>query len=122
MAETAQNDQAEEKGTEISSAEAMLEMILMKEDDISQRVYRVESESQRQVEEAKLDAAHRKREVVAEEIGGDLREKELAKAHAEVEKISQDVQAQVREIKEKGKEHFDDAAKVVIEAVLPKLE
>jgi len=122
MAETAERAEAAEKGTEISSAEAMLEMILMKEDEIIQRVYRIESEAQRQVEEAKLDAAHKKREVVAEDIGEDLREKELAKAHAEVERIAQEVQAQVEEIKKKGKEHFDEAAKAVIEGVIPKLE
>lgn len=122
MAKTAQGAEAAEKETESSPAEAMLEMILMKEDEIKVRVQRAENESQRLVEEAKLDAAHKKREAVAEDIGLDLREKELEKAKVEAEKVAQEVRAQVEEIRKKGKERFDDATKVVIEGVLPGLE
>src|SRR5450759_4974641 len=95
MAKTAQGAEAAEKETESSSAEAMLEMILMKEDEIKLRIQRAENESQRLVEEAKLDAAHKKREAVAGDIGLDLREKELEKAKVEAEKVAQEVWAQV---------------------------
>lgn len=122
MAKTAQGAEAAEKETESSPAEAMLEMILMKEDEIKVRIQRAENESQRLVEEAKLDAAHKKREAVAEDIGLDLREKELERAKVEAEKVAQEVGAQVEEIRKKGKERFDDATKVVIEGVLPGLE
>jgi vacuolar-type H+-ATPase subunit H len=86
------------------------------------RIQRAENEAQRLVEEAKLDAAHKKREAVAEDIGQDLREKELAKARQEAEEINRDVQAQVEQIKKEGKNHFEDAAKVVIDGVLPELK
>jgi vacuolar-type H+-ATPase subunit H len=122
MAKTAQEEEATEKEEETSSAEAMLEMILMKEDEIKVRMQRAENEAQRLVEEAKLDAAHKKREAVAEDIGQELRETELSKARLEAEEISQRVQAQVDEIKKKGTDHFEDAAKVVIEGVLPELD
>lgn len=122
MAKTAQGAEAAEKETESSSAEAMLEMILMKEDEIKVRIQRAENESQRLVEEAKLDAAHKKREAVAEDIGLDLREKGLERAKVEAEKVAQEVRAQIEEIRKKGKERFDDATKVVIEGVLPGLE
>jgi vacuolar-type H+-ATPase subunit H len=122
MAETAQEAESTEKEPEVSSAEAMLEMILMKEDEIKVRIQRAENEAQRLVEEAKLDAAHKKRKAVAEDIGQDLREKELSKARLEAEEINRDVQAQVDEIKKKGTDHFEDAAKVVISGVLPELK
>jgi vacuolar-type H+-ATPase subunit H len=122
MAETAQEAESTEKEPEVSSAEAMLEMILMKEDEIKVRIQRAENEAQRLVEEAKLDAAHKKRKAVAEDIGQDLREKELSKARLEAEEINRDVQAQVDEIKKKGTDHFEDAAKVVIGGVLPELK
>ena len=113
---------AEGAGTESTSAEAMLEMILMKEDEIKQRIQRAENEAQRLVEEAKLDAAHKKREAISEDIGLELREKELARAHAEAEKVTQGMSAQAESIKKKGKEHVDDAIKIVIEGVMPPLE
>jgi vacuolar-type H+-ATPase subunit H len=122
MAEPLEEAEAVEKESEISSAEAMLEMILMKEDEIKMRVQRAENEAQRLVEEAKLDAAHKKREAVSEDVGKDLREKELEKAGAEAEKVAREVQAQVEEIKKKGKDHFEDAAKVVITGVLPEVK
>jgi len=43
-------------------AEAMLEMILNKEDEISRRMKEAEAEAEHVVEEAKLDAAAMKRE------------------------------------------------------------
>ena len=112
----------ESAATESTSAEAMLEMILMKEDEIKQRVQRAENEAQRLVEEAKLDAAHKKREAVREDVGLDLREKELARANAEAEKVRQEMSAQAESIRKKGMEHVDDAIRVVIEGVLPPLE
>jgi vacuolar-type H+-ATPase subunit H len=119
MAEPLEEAEATEEETEASSAEAMLEMILMKEDEIKTRVQRAENEAQRLVEEAKLDAAHKKREAVSEDVGQDIREKELEKARAEAVKVTREVQAQVEEIKKKGKDRFDDAARVVITGVLP---
>ena len=107
---------------EPTSAEAMLEMILLKEDEIKQRVQRAENEAQRLVEEAKLDAAHEKREATSEDIGRDLREKELVRAHAEAEKVKQEMSAQAELIRKKGMEHVDDAIRIVIEGVLPPLE
>jgi hypothetical protein len=111
MAEPVKEETATAKETELSSAEAMLEMILMKEDEIKQRVQRAENEAQRVVEEAKLDAAHKKREATNEDVGSDLREKELAKAREEA--------AQAAEIRTKGMEKVEDAIRVVIEGVLP---
>lgn len=102
-----------------SSPEAMLEMILMKEDEIKQRVRRAETEAQRMVEEAKLDAAHKKRESVSEDIGTDIREKELDRAREEAEKISREFTAQAEEIRRKGMEHVDQAIRIVIDGVLP---
>ncbi len=113
---------AEGAGTERTSAEAMLEMILLKEDEIKRRIQRAENEAQRLVEEAKLDAAHRKREAISEDIGQDLREKELARAHAEAEKVTQEMSAQAESIGKKGMEHVDEAIKIVIDGVLPPLE
>jgi vacuolar-type H+-ATPase subunit H len=109
-------------GAELTSAEAMLEMILLKEDEIKRRVQRAENEAQRLVEEAKLDAAHKKREAISEDIGQDLREKELARAHGEVEKVTQEMSAQAESIRKMGMEHVDDAIRIVIEGVLPPLE
>jgi ferritin len=52
----------DEPRAELSSAEEMLEMIVMKEDEIRQQITRAENEAQRVVEEAKLDAAAKKRD------------------------------------------------------------
>ncbi len=122
MAEPVEEAEVNEAETELSSAEAILEMILMKEDEIKQRVQRAENEAQRLVEEAKLDAAQRKREAIAEDVGGDLREKEMARAQAEAEKVATEIAAQADEIRTKGRERFNDAIGVVIEGVLPPLE
>ncbi|HEY5532329.1 MAG TPA: hypothetical protein VIK22_10070 [Candidatus Anoxymicrobiaceae bacterium] len=122
MAEPVKEAEVNEAETELSSAEAILEMILMKEDEIKQRVQRAENEAQRLVEEAKLDAAQRKREAIAEDVGGDLREKEMARAQAEAEKVATEIAGQADEIRTKGKERFNDAIGVVIEGVLPPLE
>jgi hypothetical protein len=119
MAEPVKEETATAKETELSSAEAMLEMILMKEDEIKQRVQRAENEAQRVVEEAKLDAAHKKREATNEDVGSDLREKELAKAREEAGKVTREIEAQAAEIRTKGMEKVEDAIRVVIEGVLP---
>lgn len=115
--------EAEGTGTvESSSAEAMLEMILMKEDETKLRLQRAENDAQRLVEEAKLDAAHKKREAVAEDLGQDIREKELARANAEAAKVSQEISARAEEIRKTGMEHVEDAIRIVIEGVLPPLD
>jgi vacuolar-type H+-ATPase subunit H len=111
-----------EETHEPTSAEAMLEMILMKEDETKQRLHRAENEAQRLVEEAKLDAAHKKREASAEEVGLEIREKELTRANAEAEKITREISAQAEEIRSKGMEHVEDAIRIVIEGVLPPLD
>ena len=69
MAEPVKEAEVNKADAELSSAEAMLEMILMKEDEIKQRIQRAENEGQRLVEEAKLDAAHKKRDAIAEDVG-----------------------------------------------------
>lgn len=119
MAEPVKEATATGNETELSSAEAMLEMILMKEDEIKQRIQRAENEAQRVVEEAKLDAAHKKRESVSEDVGSDLREKELAKAREEAEKVTREIEAQAAEIRKKGMDKVEDAIRIVIEGVLP---
>lgn len=113
---------AEEAQPVKSSAEAMLEMILRKEDETKKRLQRAENEAQRMVEEAKLDAAHKKRQAIAEDIGKELREKELARAKAEAEKVTREIDAQAEEIREKGMEHVEDAIRIVLEGVLPLLD
>ena len=107
---------------EATPAEAMLEMILMKEDETRQRLQRAENEAQRLVEEAKLDAAHKKRESIAEDLGQDIREKELARANAEAERVTREIGAQAEEIRKKGMEHVEDAIRIVIEGVLPPMD
>lgn len=105
--------------TEHSSPEAMLEMILMKEDEIKQRMRRAETEAQRLVEEAKLDAAHKKRESISDDVGSDIRDKELARAREEADKVSTEIAAQAEHIRKKGMENVDKAIKIVIDQVLP---
>ncbi len=119
MAEPVKEAEATENETELSSAEAMLEMILMKEDEIKQRIQRAENEAQRVVEEAKLDSAHKKRESISEDVGSDLREKGLAKAREEAEKVTREIEAQAAEIRKKGMDKVEDAIRIVIEGVLP---
>ena len=104
---------------ELSSAEEMLEMIVRKEDEIRKRIQKAEDESQRLVEEAKLDAANNKRDAAAAEVGQDLREKEIIKAEAEADKVAEDIAAQADEIRKKGMDRVEDAIKIVIEGVLP---
>jgi hypothetical protein len=111
--------EVEEPKEELSSAEAMLETIVAKEDEIRQRVLRAENEGQRAVEEAKLDAANKKREAAAVEVGEELREAELAKARSEVEKITAEIAQQAEDIRAKGMERVEDAIRIVIEGVLP---
>jgi hypothetical protein len=119
MAEPVKEVESAETETELSSAEAMLEMILMKEDEIKQRLQRAENEAQRVVEEAKLDAAHKKRTSISEDVGSDLREKELARARKEAEEVAREIEAQAAEIRKRGMEKVEDAIKIVIEGVLP---
>lgn len=104
-----------------TSAEAMLEMILGKEDEIARRKERAEADAERAVEEAKLDAAAMKREAVSAEIGRDIREKELEKANREAEKTASEAEKEARRIRAYGEEHIDEAVKVVIDGVLPSL-
>lgn len=104
---------------ELSSAEEMLEMIVRKEDEIRSRVNQAENEAQRVVEEAKLDAANKKRDAAAAEVGQDLRDKEIEKAEVEAGKVAAEIAAQADEIRKKGMDRVEDAIKIVIEGVLP---
>lgn len=117
MAEVIQ--EAEEPKAELSSAEEMLETIVFKEDEIRGRILRAENEAQRLEEEAKMDAAGKKRDAASAEVGQDLRDKELAKAHEEAEKIAAKITAQADDIRKKGMERVEDAIRIVIEGVLP---
>ena len=118
MAESKKTE--EETPAELVSAESMLEMILTKEDEINSRVRKAENEAQRKVEEAKLDAAVIKREAVTTEVGGDIREKEVAKAREEAEKVTGEIAERAEQVRKKGMEHIEDAVKIVIDAVLPR--
>lgn len=113
------NKKEEKAPVELVSAESMLEMIIAKEDEIKSRVNKAENEAQRRVEEAKLDAAVIKREAVTAEVGGDLREKEIAEARSEADRVSTEIAERAQKVREHGLEHVEDAVKIVIEAVLP---
>ena len=104
---------------ELSSAEEMLERIVRKEDEIRKRLQKAEDESQRLVEEAKMDAANKKRDAAAVEVGQDLRDKEIEKAQVEAEKVAAEIASQADEIRKKGMDRVEDAIKIVIEGVLP---
>jgi vacuolar-type H+-ATPase subunit H len=109
----------EEAPAELVSAETMLEMILAKEDEIKSRIRKGENEAKRKVEEAKLDAAVMKREAVTAEVGGDLREKEIAEARAEADRVSAEIAERAKQVRKKGMESIEDAVEIVIDAVLP---
>jgi vacuolar-type H+-ATPase subunit H len=117
MAEAIQ--EVAEPKVELSSADEMLEMIVIKEDEIRNRIQRAEDEAQREVEEAKLDASNKKREAASVEVGQDLRSKELEKAQVDAEKVTADFALQADDIRKKGMERVEDAIKIVIEGVLP---
>jgi len=110
----------DEAPAELVSAESMLEMILTKEDEINSRVRKAENEAQQKVEEAKLDAAVIKRDAVTAEAGSDLREKEIAKAREEAERVTAEITERAEQVRKKGMEHIEDAVKIVIDAVLPR--
>ena len=97
---------------ELSSAEEMLEMIVRKEDEIRSRINQAENEAQRVVEEAKLDAANKKRDAAAAEVGQDLRDKEIEKAEVEAGKVAAEIAAQADEIRKKGMDRVEDAIKI----------
>jgi vacuolar-type H+-ATPase subunit H len=108
-----------EAPAELVSAESMLEMIITKEDEIKSHISKAENEAQRKVEEAKLDAAVMKREAVTAVVGGDLREKEIAKAQVEGDRVSAEIGERAQKVREQGMENIEDAVKIVIDAVLP---
>jgi hypothetical protein len=120
MSKHAGEKEAEEvKATELSVGERMLEAILLKEDDVRKQMARAETEAQRMVEEAKLDAATRKREATGGDVGTELRERELEKAHVEADQVSAEIAGQADEVRKKGMERVDEAIAIVIEGVLP---
>lgn len=113
---------SEADAPEVPTAEAMLEMIILKEDEIRKRMRRAQSESERLVEEAKLDAATIKREAQTVVVGQDLREEALQGARAEAEKVAAGIAAQADEIRKTGAEHIEEAVKIVVDGVLPPLQ
>jgi hypothetical protein len=120
MSKYAGEKEAEEvKATELSVGERMLEAILLKEDDVRKQMARAETEAQRMVEEAKLDAAARKREATGGDVGTELRERELEKARVEADQVSAEIAGQADEVRKKGMERVDEAIAIVIEGVLP---
>jgi len=118
-APVAGSDAEEAEETETTSAEAMLEMIVMKEDEIKRRVARAENDAQMMVEEAKLDAASKKRQAATSEVGTDIRDKEMERAGVEADKIAAETAARCEEIKAKGLTHLDEAVRIVVDGVLP---
>jgi vacuolar-type H+-ATPase subunit H len=107
---------------EATSPEALLELILSKEDEIKQRVRDAQTEADRLVEEAKLEASMIKRDAAAAEVGTDIKEKELAKAQAEAERLVEEIGRQADDIREKGSARMNDAVAMLIKSVLPPLE
>lgn len=107
---------------EVPSAEVMLEMIIMKEDEIKKRVRRAQSEAERLIEEAKLDAAAVKSEAQTIVVGENLREEAIERARVEAGKVEADIAAQADEIRKKGAEHIEEAVKIVVDGVLPRLD
>lgn len=122
MAEPLDTEEEQVGEVDMPSPEAMLEMIIAKEDEINKRLRRAEDDAQRLMEEAKLDAAALKREATSAEVGADIRDEELAKARAEAEKISADIEARAAEMKNGGMERIEEAVKIVIEGVMPKMD
>jgi len=109
----------ESTSPEVPSAEAMLEMILLKEDEIEKRVRQARSEAERMVEEAKLDAAAIKREAQTVVVGENLREEALEKARVEAEKAEAEAAARADEIRRKGAEQVERAVSIVMDGVVP---
>lgn len=117
-------DEIEQPGQEKSesaSSEAMLEMIIMKEEEVRKRIENAEKESELMVEEAKLDAARVRREASSVEVGSDIREEEMEKAQREAGEIAAKAAAEAEQVKAKGMEHVEEAVGIVIEGVLPEL-
>ncbi|MBU1669571.1 MAG: hypothetical protein KKF41_02190 [Actinobacteria bacterium] len=119
MSKRAKEKEEEVKAAELSVGEQMLEAILLKEEETKRKIARAETEAQRVIEEAKLDAAARKRQATGGDVGAELRDRELEKARVEAERISAEIAAQADEIRKKGLERVDEAIKTVIEVVLP---
>ncbi len=107
---------------ESTSPEALLELILGKEDDIKQKMRNAESESDRMVEEAKLEASMIKRDAAAAEVGTDLKEKELAKAREEADRLVEQIGQQAEEIRARGNARMGEAVTILLKSVLPPLE
>lgn len=109
-------------GAEVPTAEVMLEMVILKEDEIEKRVRRARSEAERLIEDAKLDAAAIKREAQTVVVGENLREEALDKARAEAEKAEAELAAQADEVRRKGAEQIEKAVSIVMDGVLPPIQ
>lgn len=101
------------------TAEAMLDMIIRKEDETRIHIQEAESESARLIEEAKMDAAAKKQKAVSAEVGSELREKKLAEAQEKAGEIIEKSQAEAAEIKERGEEQIEKAVNIVMDRILP---
>lgn len=102
-----------------ATAEAMLEMIINKEDEIARRIQHAEADVQRFVEEAKLDAAALRRRADSAEMGDELREKELEKANREARRLVSQAEEKAERVRTLSKERIEQAVKIVIDGVLP---
>ncbi|MDD5448175.1 MAG: V-type ATPase subunit subunit G family protein [Actinomycetota bacterium] len=116
MAEAKVNKEEIKEG--YHAAQAILEMIMRKEEEIRRRVKEAQEEASRRVEEAKLDAAVLKREAVSAELKQEMREKELAKAKKEVERLISEAKSRAEEIRSMGEEQLNDAVQMILEGIL----
>ena len=121
MAGSEKSEKNTEKNNEIGGepAEAMLEMILRKEEETKSRIEQAKTDAQRMVEEAKMDAANEKRKAVSEEIGADLRKEKLADADRQAVEIVEQSKVEAERIRQKGEEQVKEAVDIVIRRVLP---
>jgi len=102
-------------------AEALLDLIVAKEEEIRARIKKAEHEAERLIEEAKLDASVLRREAREAEIGEDMRESELERARIEAEKVTREIEVEAEEIKVKGMKNIDEAVSLIMKYVLPAL-
>lgn len=120
MAETEVKKEKTEEG--YHTAQAILEMIMRKEDEVRRRIKEAQEEAKRRVEEAKLDAVVLKREAVSAELKEEMREKELAKAREEVERLISEAKSRAEEIRSMGEEQLTKAVQTILAGVLTSIQ
>lgn len=113
---------AEAMAAEQAPGEAMLDMIVNKEEEIRKRIENARKEAERRVEVAKLDAAALKREADTLEVGKEMREEEMEKARKEAERVMEEAAVDAEKIRNQGMERVEEAVDIVIRGVLPRIE